>query len=170
MLNLAIHHNIHLTRDQRYSLHKGNEVSVVGLSVPVWFYNKMSTEPAKEVFCWYTLRNFGKDMAIAINTDGYEIMLPRRSAKELEMDNEEWRKLNLEDKDRLTEIYSKLAPEASSKCLLDVIDGGSEWLSYREHSTIEKDSEKLNIMHFVCISTMEKLTSSIVRINNPLRS
>jgi len=57
MLNLTIQHFIHLARDQRYALHEGIELVVVGVSIPVWFLDKVTSEPAKEVFCRYYLKN-----------------------------------------------------------------------------------------------------------------
>ena len=58
MLSLAIHHNLWLTRDQRYAVHNGIELVIVGVSVPVWVANQKSTsEPAQEIFCKYNLKN-----------------------------------------------------------------------------------------------------------------
>ena len=62
MLSIAIHHNIWLTRDQRYAIHDGAEIVVVGVSIPVWVHNnKVTSEPAKEVFCKYYLKNPKQD-------------------------------------------------------------------------------------------------------------
>jgi hypothetical protein len=50
MLKLTINHNIYVSKEQSYLLHQGKEIITIGASVPVWFYNKVSSEPAIEVF------------------------------------------------------------------------------------------------------------------------
>jgi hypothetical protein len=165
MLSLTIHHNIHLTKEQRYALHEGKEVSLIGLSVPVWYANKMTSEPAKEIFCRYYLKNPKKDIPIQILEDGYEISIPYREGTKLEISDEEWRFLNQHDPDKLEAMYKKQIQEVSSRNLLDVKDGGNGGtMSYREHNKIKKGEGFLSIMHFVSIDTMEKLLESISTI------
>ena len=161
MLSLTIHHNIHLTRDQRYALHEGIDIISVGFSVPIWFMNKMTSEPGKEVFCRYYLKNDKEDSPIQIIRDGYEITIPHRPGEPLKMSNDEWRRLNREDPEKLRAMYDGLVKEVSSKNLLDIQDGGGQCLVYREHNKVKKDDSMLSIMHFIQVNDMEHLTGSI---------
>ena len=73
--------NYWTTKEQRYELHEGQELQVTGISVPVWYVNKITSEPAKEVFCNYYLKNTHEDIPIKILEDGYEIYLPMKKSK-----------------------------------------------------------------------------------------
>ena len=70
MLRLTIHHNIHLTREQRYALHNGEDLNVIGVSIPIWLIKKGTSEPANEIFCRYYLKNPKIDTPIKIFDDG----------------------------------------------------------------------------------------------------
>jgi hypothetical protein len=161
MIRLTIQHNIVLTRDQRYALHEGIELVVVGVSVPVWFKENITSEPGKEIFCRYYLKNPKKDVPIQIMKNGYEITLPNRPGQHLSISDEDWRHLSYKEPDKLRAMYQSLDTEVSSKNLLDLKDGGSSSLSYREHNKTHKEDETLNVMHFVHIGSMESLTESI---------
>jgi hypothetical protein len=136
MLKLTINHNIYVSREQSYLLHQGKEIITIGASVPVWFYNKVSSEPAIEVFCKYYIKNPKKEIPIKILEDGYEINLP------------------FEEKS----IDSK---EISSKSLLDICDGGSEFLNYRELNKVLVKDKTLSIMHYVTINRLEKIEKTL---------
>jgi hypothetical protein len=161
MLSLNIHHNIHLTREQCYSLNEGIDIVVIGISIPVWVSNKLTSEPAKEVFCKYCLKNPKKEVPIKILNDGYEIIMPYREGQILEISDEEWRDLNLNNPEKLQQMYSDLLPEVSTKNLLDLKDKGCEFLSYRELNEVPADNKTINIMHHVTISRMEELIKSL---------
>jgi hypothetical protein len=161
MLSLAIHHNIHLTREQRYALHEGETITVVGVSVPVWFIQKKTSEPAKEVFCKYNLSNPKKDMPIQILEDGYDITIPFREGTKLNMSDEEWKYLFFNNHARLDALYKNTIPEISSKLLLDVKDGGCAGLNYREHNKAKRGDQTISIMHYICIEPIEVLLRSI---------
>jgi len=161
MLSLAIHHNVWLTRDQRYALHDGIDLVVVGLYVPVWVSNQRATsEPAKELFCKYYLKNPKTDEQIQIVKDGYEITLPNRQGNLPNLTDEEWRDLNLNNPDNLKNHYSKCDKAVNSNNLLDTIDGGSKHLSFREHNKIE--NETINVIHFINMVEIEELTKSLI--------
>lgn len=163
MLSIAIHHNIWLTRDQRYAIHDGTEIVVVGVSIPVWVHNnKVTSEPAKEVFCKYYLKNPKKDIAIQIMKDGYEINLPNHEGSVPDLSDEEWRDLNFNNPQKLELYYDKCPRSANSKNLLDIKDGGSKYLSFREHNKIKSNDEYINFIHFVNILDIEELNKSIV--------
>lgn len=161
MLRLTIHHNIHLTKEERYALHQGQEILVIGVSIPVWTIRNITSEPGQEVFCYYHLKNPKTETPIQILNDGYEITLPYREGGIIPLSDEEFRNLNYKNPIKLDEIYSKTVKEVSSKNLLDIADGGSELLSYRELNKISIKEKDLQIMHHVSISTIEKLKDSL---------
>jgi len=161
MLNLTVQHLIHLSKSQRYAIHSGIELVVVGVSVPVWYMDKVTSEPAKEVFCKYYLKNTREDTAILIREDGFEITLPYRQGKGLEITDEEWKELKFKNPEKLELMYQNCVQEVSSKNLLDIGDGGSRHMSYREHNKLKEPERTLNIMHFVQIENMDKLVNSL---------
>jgi len=163
MLSLAINHNVWLTRDQRYAIHAGIELVVVGLSVPVWVSSeRITSEPAKEVFCKYYLKNTKNDEQIVIVKDGYEITLPNRQGNLPNLTDEEWRHLNSNDPENLENLYLKCDKPVNSNNLLDPIDGGSKYLSFREHSKMKIENQIINLIHFVNMSEIEELTKSFI--------
>ena len=162
MLNLTIHHNVHLTREERYALHDGGEVVVVGVSVPVWFSGKNTSEPGREVFCRYVLKNPRKETPIQILDDGYEVTIPYREGTKLKMSNEEWRTLCRENPAKLEAIYKMQVPEVSSANLLDAADGGCGCLYYRENNKVQSGKHLIGIMHYVCLNSAEHLSGSVV--------
>lgn len=161
MLSLAIYHNIHLTKEERYSLHEGTTLVKVGVSVPVWFVQKKTSEPAKEVFCNYYLSNPKQDVPIKILEDGYDISLPYREGTKLNISDDEWRYLLLNNSTKLDALYKNITPEISSKLLLEPRDGGCNGMSYREHNKIDKDGQLLSIMHYISIERIEVLEASV---------
>ena len=163
MLSMAIHHNLWLNRDQRYAIHEGIELVVIGVSVPVWVSNdRMTTEPAKEVFCKYYLKNIKIDYPIQIVKDGYEIILPNRAGKVPQLTDDEWRHLNFNEPNKLNYMYNNCTREIGSKNLLDIKDGGSKSLIFREHNKVKQNDEVINFIHFVNILDTEELTNSLV--------
>lgn len=161
MLNLTIQHVIHLTRDQRYALHDGIDLVVTGISIPVWCLDKTTSEPAREVFCTYYINNSREDEPIVAKDDGYELSLPYREGKSLDISLEDWRELNMKNPDKLERMYNKCVQEISSKNLLDISDGGSAYLNYREHSELEHENRKMQIIHYVTICGIERLNESL---------
>lgn len=163
MLSMAIHHNLWLNRDQRYAVHNGIEIVIIGISVPVWVTdNKTTSEPAKEVFCKYYIKNPKIDIPIQIVDDGYEISLPNRQGTVPNLTDDEWRHLNFNQPSKLDFYYHNCSRAACSQNLLDLKDGGSKCLSFREHNKIKKDNEFINFIHFVNIADMDELTNSLV--------
>ena len=167
MLNLTIQHFIHLTRTQRYAIHAGTQLVIMGVSIPVWFFNKNTSEPAKEIFCNYYIKTSREEQPICIMRDGYGISLPYRKGQKLLNDrgkplsNVEWRKLNAANPDKLNDLYQKQVNEISSVLLLDP-PAGTKYLSYREHDRAKQDDNELEIIHYVNIMDIEQLTESLV--------
>lgn len=162
MLNLTVQHHIHLNKEQRYAIHAGEELVVTGVSVPVWYLNKVTSEPAKEVFCRYYIKNDKEDTPVLVQKDGFEITLPYREGKGLNITDEEWRELSLNNPEKLELMYANCVQEVSSKNLLDLIDGGSKHMAYKEYNKIEQEKRTLKIMHFVQLDDIEKLLRSTI--------
>lgn len=161
MLNLTIHHNVYLTKRQRYALHEGIELVVTGVCVPIWCFKNHTSEPGREVFCRYYLKNQRKDYPIQIQAEGFEISIPYREGKTPPLSDEQWREWNLKDPSKLEEYYKTCVSEVSSKNLLDPIDGGGRCLTYREHNQVKKDKTLMKILHYVNIEDEAVLTESL---------
>lgn len=154
---LAIAHNVFLTREQRYALHKGEEINAVGVSVPVWYYKGITSEPAVEVFVKYTLRNKADSMFLNHNSEGYEINLPPCRQKMIdELPKNVW--IPLSQKQQSILLMDD-APCLDG--LLDLRDGGLEWLAFRQFTKINKNDKILNVVHFVEIKKLEDLTATL---------
>lgn len=159
MLTLVISHNINLSREERYKLHKGEPVTTVGVSVPVWFEKGNTSEPAQEVFVTYRLTNTKNDYAIKMSKDGYDINIPQPNP-ELEA---QLREVNQEVLDALG--VQKEIP--TSKMLLDGADGGLEKMQFRQFAKSglivdgQKTKKTLSIVHSVDIRRTEDLKTSM---------
>lgn len=165
MLTLSIQHNIYLTQEERYALHNQEDVDTVGVSMPVWYLPTRSSEPGREVFCNYYLRNPRKELPIKIMKDGYLLCVPYRipSRKQREISNEEWLQMSQEQREA---YYTAMPREMSSASLLDVQDGGSETLMYRENNTVKNGDKFMKIVHFVHIYDIKYLTGSMENVRS----
>ena len=142
---LCVSHNIFLTRDQRYDIYKGEKVEVVGVSVPVWFYNKSEvSEPASEIFCKYIIANddINQSKVIDIVEEGYEIYL---SGGEGSMS-------------KIKKFFKKRDYIPFSKLLIDIKDGGAEWINFKVYDV----SDKVTIIHSIEIQKIETLNKSLI--------
>ena len=159
MLTLIVSHNITLSRDERYRLHAGEAVATVGVSVPVWFDRGNTSEPAQEIFVKYKLTNQLDDFPVKTVRDGYEINMPQYDA-ELEdqlknVDPETLRALGIQ----------KELPTA--KNLLDVRDGGAQFLQFRQFTKTTLVADGVNtktppsITHSVEPRTVEELKETL---------
>lgn len=172
-VTLSIVHNIYLTKDERYSIHSGKKITVVGCSLPVWFYQGDTSEPAEEVFCKYILTNkkVKKNISpVEITKQGYKINLPQLPEGYKEPDsltNEEWRKMTEKQK---SDWYSKNAKPITSENLLDYADGGSKSLTFKilevrgligDDKKVVKDYE-INIFYIILIKDFDTFAESIV--------
>lgn len=72
---LTVAHNIFLTREQRYALVNGETVNTTGVSVPVWFKDSKTNEPAQEIFCVYIIEPQHQESNVVTLNDGYCIWL-----------------------------------------------------------------------------------------------
>lgn len=159
MLSLSISHNIHLNKKQRYDLHNGFDLNIIGICVPVWIDKKNTSEPAKEVFCNYCIKNTKDELPIKILSNGFEITLPFRSSSVIDITDNEF--LYFLKKNKLENLYENKNSESSSKNLLDICDGGSNFLTYGELNRVLFNDETINIFHNVIISSIESLEDGL---------
>lgn len=138
-LTLSIAHNIFLKSEERYLLHIGKEIEVIGVSTPVWFYKKTS-EPANELFCKYKITPTESTLFIKHNaTKGYDLCLPRLSYDAAEKRNN----------------------PITLKSLLDFKDGGVEWLAFHQFNDVKRNNKDIHIAQFIEMKDMEELIQTI---------
>ena len=150
-------HNIHLSKEQRYKIHKGEVIKAIGVSY-------IDSNFSKEVFCIYEILFNGLNRSIENTSQGYKIHLPFKAKEETQdVSDEEWRKMSNK---KMMKFYKQRNPGISSKCLLDLKDGGSKQISYREHSQIKTKNEIINLNHYVKIDDLQELKNSIIMLGN----
>lgn len=155
---LTISHNIFLTRDERYSLHEGEDLEVLGVSVPVWVYDGGTTEPASEIFCKYKLLNRERKVSIKTNPTCYEISIPKTSkVSPTGMPQSLWNNLSLEEK----QMWKYTESNLNLGTLLDITDGGSEFLVFKQYNKSRKRGLSINLIHFVEIKDISELVENI---------
>lgn len=157
MLTLAIAHNLFLTQEERKTLASGKTIESIGVSVPVWFYKGDTSEPAVEVFSKYLLTNAKQDYPISTTGSGYKINMPQLPEDYKEppkLSNEKWRKMNKED---MRKWYEDTAKPPTGENLLDIKDGGAEFLKFKRHNKVKKQGKMIDIIHFIEIKTVKEL-------------
>lgn len=150
MATLTISHYLYLSREQRYKLHTGETLDIIGVSVPVWFHKGSTSEPAKELFCKYKISNDPVNKTIMPTEEGYSINLPQ--------------KVELGDKnipDEIQEAEATSIQLGTSDKLLDIKDGGSEWLEFRQYNKVQQGEHQFNVVHFVEIKPVELLQDTL---------
>ena len=160
-LILAVAHQIFLTKEERYALAEGGQIKVIAPSVPVWFFRGITSEPATEVFCRYTITNKPTEADVKFAADGYKINLPQLPAdyqSPPHIPDDEWRLLPLEDQEKW---HSQHDRPPYGKNLLDVQDGGSAYLRFQMQKKMKKDNKMIDLVHYVCIQDMQVLFASL---------
>ena len=156
---LAISHYLHLTKEERYAWQEGEVIDIIGVSIPVWFYKGISSEPAIEVFCKYHLVSSPEGIFIKHVEDGYEITIPQTSPVEFTpLPDDAWASLSKEEQEQW---YEANEPAPSLRMLLDNKDGGAKYLAFRQYSKVRKNKKVLNVVHFMEIKDMEALTQTL---------
>ena len=158
MSTLTINHNLFLTRAERYAWYEGQSIEVIGVSIPVWFSKSITSEPAIEIFCKYRLINVPKNIFIKNANDGYDIQIPSKPEKEYFIPDDLWNKMSKDEKEKW---YEDNEPPPTLKMLLDIKDGGSAHLAFRQYSKVRKNKKILNVIHFVEIKDIEELKQTL---------
>lgn len=148
MQTLIISHLLYLNKDQRYRLHSGEPIETVGVSVPVLFEKGSTSEPAKELFCKYTLTNEPPNKGIVPTEQGYILNLPQKIVAETKTNEE---KLKL---DALNKV-------PTSENILDVRDGGHQYLHFKQYNKIHFSNIEMNIVHIIDIRDEDFLIDSL---------
>ena len=163
-LTLSIIHHVFLTREERYKLIKGHPVETVGVNSPIWSSNDFTTEPAEEIFCKYTLVNDGTTTIYPSGTvercqDGYLVTVPSKAKAFRRPNNETWRKMLPEEREQWYESHNS---PPNFKKLLDIKDGGAEYLRFQFHKTMRYKEHEVNVFHYIEIKDIGILNDSIV--------
>jgi len=162
---LSIMHNIFLTKKERYALHEGKKIKTIGVSLPVWFHKGSTSEPAEEVFCKYAIINEAGIQPLQAKKSGYIINVPQlpEDYEPRSLSDEKWRKMS--PKERATWYNDNPVP-TSSKNLLDLVDFGSQHLSFKITQDATESEAKFNILHFIIIQDQKVLEESLTYFNN----
>lgn len=153
MLTLVISHYIYLNREQRYKLFDGENIETFGVSVPVWFDKGTTSEPAKEVFCRYLVKNVKNHEAIKTLKDGYEINIPQSVRPLAKFEEQEDYSIN--SKKKISNYFDR------SLKLLDPEDGGAEWLEFKQYATMKHKRKKVEVVHSVEIKDIRILENTL---------
>lgn len=133
---LIINHILYLTPEQRLGLLQDKTpAQIIGVSVPVWFSQGKSSEPAQEVFCQYTVTNEPQDMVVATLPTGYRINLPQA-------------KPSTEEEARTLDV-KKLG------------EGGSGWFMFKQFQTVKQENRVLQILHYIELRDLEYFWDSV---------
>ena len=155
-MQVTISHLIFLTRDERYALANRENVTTIGVSIPVWTRAKDTLIQANEVFCRYILQNKLDNVRIFMSPGGYSINLPQKIEIEAPfISNEEWRGMSLMEQESW---YIKHRTPPTAENLKDIKDGGSAYLKFHYVSL----SKELKTIHNIEIKTIESLLQSLI--------
>jgi hypothetical protein len=162
LLTLIISHNISLTSEQRKKLASGDSVATVGVSVPVWHAKSKTSEPAKEVFVNYIIHNHPEaGTLVHFKADGYEFnipQLPNNFEMPPEMDDNEWRNLEPEEREAIAE--ERYVP-LNGKNLLDPKEGGSGKLIFTRTARAKMRDIPTTVHHIIKIADISELKESL---------
>ena len=149
-ITLTILHNIFLDKEERYKLYNGESLEIIGVSMPVWFFDGKTTEPGKEIFCKYKLHNRNGNFPIKNWKEGYEINIPQANGE------------IAADAKKNVVARQETGKMPNPKGLLNNKDGGCEWLAFKQYNKIRRNKKTYNILHFVEIKDMKALEETIV--------
>lgn len=159
MLKLSIVHNIFLKQEEVNILNSDDEISIIGACLPVWSFNKMTSEPAEEVFCNYEIYNNKSDRAaqVEILKDKYIIYLPDYCHKTYsELTKKQFNKLSINDKRFCSKVNNKIIFEKQTMLLENYDDA----IVFRQYEKIKIGDKTKLIEHFVQIRTIKFLLES----------
>lgn len=148
MLVLSILHSIFLSEEEALRLINGEEVQVVGVSLPVWYSKGNTSEPAEEVFCKYVLTNKPEYIPVKTENDGYLVNIPSITEQP-----KDWEKMPEHQK---IEWTSK-----NVEGLLPKSKNGNEYMHFKEFNKIKKKGKFSTIVHVFEIKYMKSLIESL---------
>lgn len=143
---LSISHNIFLNRDQRYAINNKKIIEVIGTNLPVWFSGERTSEPGQEIFCSYRIHPYKSVFKnIKVSREGYDVYLLQEKEDIGSMPS------------KIKKFFYKTNNSPCVKSLLDIRDGGSEWLYFRSY-----ERKYINIIHSMEIQKIENLVESLI--------
>jgi hypothetical protein len=157
-ITLSVVHQIFLNKEERYKLVKKHLVETIGVSIPIWSSNTFTTEPAEEIFCKYILMNDDNPTNIERFAEGYLINVPGKMKLPRYPSDEKWRAMSRQDQE---DWYDKHDVPITIKHLLDIKDGGSEYLRFQLHNIMQYKEHLINVFHYIEIKDMELLKDSL---------
>lgn len=149
MATLTVAHHIYLTEDQRYDLHAGLAIKVVGVAIPVWFCKNFTSEPAHEIFCSYQITNdrSGTNVRYFKTKNEFLINMPH-----VAIIGDEY------DKTLTKTIQNKFG---TAENLLDYHDGGRGFCEFKYYHKLQISKKLHHIIHFVEIKRIEDLEETL---------
>lgn len=158
MLVLSILHSIFLTPKEVENLISGEEVDAIGVSVPVWYYQGNTSEPAEEVFCKYKLKVSDKKESVSTlkNGHGYSINFPKLSSdyKEQVLSKEQ---ITTMSKEELAK-WHKDNPKTSN---VNDLVSEKEKTSFKQFVKRKQKGKMTNLIHCVELMSANKLLESM---------
>jgi len=156
MLKLSIMHTIFLKQEEVNKLNSNQNVSVIGICLPVWSFNKNSSEPAEEVFCEYEIQN-NEFKPIEILKNKYKIYLPDYCHKmNIELTKKQFNNLSDIDKSLCVNVENKFV--LTKQPIL--LEKDEDCIFFKQYEKI-KNLDKIKLIeHIVQIRKMKYLYDS----------
>jgi hypothetical protein len=104
---------------------------VIGVSVPVWYHNSETSEPANEIFCKYKIKTTESDIFVRYKANEYIVHLPKCNA-------------NFKYDD-----------------LRDLKDGGIESMDFLYPGRLRNNNKYIRVMHLVQIKDITELIDTM---------
>lgn len=155
MLKLSIIHNIFLKQEEVNMLNSKQNISTIGVCLPVWSFNKNSSEPAEEIFCEYEIQN-NESKPIQILKNKYKIYLPDYCHKmNIELTKKQFN--DLSDIDKSFCIIDKNITLSKQPILLEKEEDA---IIFKQYEKLKQADKIKLIEHFVQIRRMKTLYDS----------
>lgn len=155
MLKLSIVHNIFLKQEEVNILNSKQNVSTIGVCLPVWSFNKNSSEPAEEIFCEYEIQN-NETKPIEILKNKYKIYLPDYCHKM----NIELTKKQFNDLSDLDKSFCTIGKNIILSKQPILLEKEEEAIIFNQYEKIKYGDKIKLIEHFVQIRRMKFLYDS----------
>lgn len=157
MLVLSILHNIFLSKEEVDSLFEKEEIETIGVSVPVWYFEGNTSEPAEEVFCKYKLILGDEKQSISIMKNGYCINLPNLPEDYQEKRLTEKQLIKMSEDD--VEKWKEENPAYIN--VKELLKEDKQEIVFKHFLKKKYNKRMTNLIHTVEIAKLEKLVGSL---------
>jgi hypothetical protein len=150
MATLTISHHLYLNDEQRYDLHNGKMIEVLGIAIPVWFHKGNTSEPAQEIFCKYKITNDKSGPNILYNQEEFIVNMPHINIiqkNDVEIDEALKKSVQLKT--------------GTSDNLLDIEDGGNDSCDFKLYHKLEINKKLHHLIHFFEMNKLDSLLDSL---------